>query len=154
MLIEEKLKSMNIILPPPPPPAAAYVPYRCVGNLVYISGQDCRINGRLQYEGKVGADVTEEQAYQGARTAAINALAVLKSAIGSLDKVVQIVNVHGYVNSAQGFVNQPYVINGASEFLIEVFGERGKHSRCALGSYELPFNTCIELEMIVEVSDE
>ena len=103
---------------------------------------------------KVGQEVTVEQAYQAARTAAINALAVLNSAIGTLDKVVQIVNQHGYVNSAPGFVQQPFVINGASELLIEIFGERGKHSRCALGSSELPFNTCVELEMIVEVESE
>lgn len=154
MSIEDRLRALEITLPEPPKPGAVYVPYRIVGDLVYISGQDCRINGELEYQGKVGREVSEAEAYKAARTAAINALAVLKSAIGSLENVKQVVNLHGYVNSAEGFVNQPYVINGASELLIEIFGERGKHSRCALGNNELPFGTCVEIEMIVEVKQD
>jgi len=151
MMIEKKIEEIGYILPEAPKPVASYIPFRKTGNLVYISGQDCRVNGKLKYEGKVGSDVTEEQAYDAARITAINLLAILKSAIGDLDKVTKIVNLHGFVNSAPGFVRQPMVINGASEFLVELFGEKGKHSRCALSANELPFNTPVEIEMIVEV---
>lgn len=142
---------MGIEIPEVAKPVASYVPFRSVGNLIYISGQDCRVKGKLKYEGKVGRDVTEEEAYEAARITAINLLAILKNAIGNLDKVVKIVNLHGFVNSADGFVRQPMVINGASDLLLEVFGEKGKHSRCALSTNELPFNTPVEIEMIVEV---
>lgn len=151
MLAEEKLRKMGIELPPVPEPVAEYLPYRKTGNLIYISGQDCRINGELKYEGKVGAEVTEEQGYQAAKIAVIRCLAVLKSAIDDLDDLVQVVNLRGFVNSAPGFVRQPMVINGASEFLVQLFGEKGKHSRCALSANELPFNTPVEIEMVVEV---
>jgi enamine deaminase RidA (YjgF/YER057c/UK114 family) len=153
MKIEEKIKKMGIEIPEAAKPVASYVPFRRVGNLIYISGQDCRVNGKLKYEGKVGRDVTEEEAYEAARITAINLLAILKSAIGNLDKVVKIVNLHGFVNSADGFVRQPMVINGASDLLLEIFGEKGKHSRCALSANELPFNTPVEIEMIVEVKE-
>ena len=151
MLVEEKLRKLGIELPPVPEPVAEYLPYRKTGNLIYISGQDCRINGELKYEGKVGAEVTEEQGYQAAKIAVIRCLAVLKSAIADLDDLVQVVNLRGFVNSAPGFVRQPMVINGASEFLVQLLGERGKHSRCALSANELPFNTPVEIEMVVEV---
>ncbi|NLY88230.1 MAG: RidA family protein [Firmicutes bacterium] len=151
MKIEKKLEELGVKLPEPATPVAAYVPFRRTGNLVYISGQDCKVNGELKYKGKVGKDVTEEEAYEAAKIAAINLLAILKSAVGDLDRVRQIVNLHGYVNSAAGFVRQPFVINGASEFLVEVFGEKGKHSRCALSCNELPFDTPVAIEMIVEV---
>lgn len=153
MEIEKKLEQMGYSLPAMPQPIAAYVPYRKTGNLIYISGQDCKVDGQLKYKGKVGKDVTEEEAYEASRIAAINLLSILKEAIGDLDKVIKIVNLHGFVNSAPGFVRQPIVINGASEFLIELFGERGKHSRCALAANELPFNTPVEIEMIVEVEE-
>lgn len=151
MLVEEKLRKLGIELPPVPEPVAEYLPYRKTGNLIYISGQDCRINGELKYEGKVGAEVTEEQGYQAAKIAVIRCLAVLKSAIDDLDDLVQVVNLRGFVNSAPGFVRQPMVINGASEFLVQLLGEKGKHSRCALSANELPFNTPVEIEMVVEV---
>ena len=151
MAIEEKLKKMKINIPKAPKPVASYVPFRRVDNLIYISGQDCRINGKLKFEGKVGKEVTEEEAYEAARITAINLIAILKSAIVDLDKVVKIVNLHGFVNSTEGFIRQPMVINGASDLLLEIFGEAGKHSRCALSMNELPFNTPVEIEMIVEV---
>ena len=151
MLVEEKLRKLGIELPPVPEPVAEYLPYRKTGNLIYISGQDCRINGELKYEGKVGAEVTEEQGYQAAKIAVIRCLAVLKSAIADLDDLVQVVNLRGFVNSAPGFVRQPMVINGASEFLVQLFFFKGKHSRCALSANELPFNTPVEIEMVVEV---
>lgn len=153
MKIEEKMKKMGIEIPEVPKPIASYVPFRRAGNLIYLSGQDCRVNGKLKYEGKVGRDVTEEEAYEAARITAINLLAILKNAIGDLDSVVKIVNLHGFVNSADGFVRQPMVINGASDLLVKIFGEKGKHSRCALSANELPFNTPVEIEMIVEVEN-
>lgn len=153
MKIEEKLNQLGVKIPEAAKPVASYVPYRRTGNLIFISGQDCRVNGKLKYEGKVGAEVSEEEAYDAAKITVINLLAILKSAIGDFNKVVKIVNLHGYVNSADGFVRQPFVINGASDFLLEVFGDKGKHSRCALSANELPFNTPVEIEMIVEVED-
>ena len=153
MTVEERLVELGVELPEPAKPVAAYIPYSRTGNLIFISGQDCRVNGELKYKGKVGRDVTEEEAYDAARITAINLLAILKSAVGDLDKVKKIVNLHGYVNSAGGFVRQPMVINGASEFVIEVFGEKGRHSRCALSCNVLPFDTPVEIEMIVEVED-
>lgn len=151
--IEERLRRLGVEIPEPATPVAAYVPYVRTGNLIFISGQDCRVDGELKYTGKVGKDVGEEEAYEAAKITAINLLAILKSAIGDLNKVKRIVNLHGYVNSAPGFVRQPMVINGASEFLVEVFGDKGKHSRCALSCNELPFDTPVEVEMIVEVED-
>ena len=153
MKVEKKLKELGIILPKLAKPVAEYLPYRKTGNLIYISGQDYRVKGKLQYQGKVGKDITKEEGYTAARIATINALSVLKEAIGSLDKVVKIVSLHGFVNSADGFVRQPYVINGASEPLVKIFSAGGRHSRCALSANELPFNTPVELEMIVEVED-
>lgn len=153
MKVEERLKELGVVLPEPTTPVAAYIPYSRSGNLIFLSGQDCRIEGELKYKGKVGKDVTEEDAYDAARITAINLLAILKSAVGDLDRVRKIVNLHGYVNSADGFVRQPMVINGASEFLVEVFGDRGTHSRCALSCNELPFDTPVEIDMIVEVED-
>jgi len=149
--VEEILEELGIELPLPPKPAAVYVPAKRVGNLVYTSGQDCRINGVLLYEGKVGSDLTVEQGYEAARQTMINCLAVLKAEIGDLNRIKQVVKLLGFVNSAPGFVEQPYVMNGASELLEQLFGEKGSHARSALSSNELPFNTCIEIEMIVEI---
>ncbi|UCZ52892.1 RidA family protein [Bacillus shivajii] len=149
--VEQRLKEVGIELPEAPKPAAVYVPAKTFGNLVYTSGQDCRIDGKLMYEGKVGKDITLEQGYEASRQTMVNCLAVLKGEIGDLDRVKQIVKVLGFVNSAEGFVEQPYVINGASELLEEAFGDKGKHARSALSSNELPFNTPVEIEMIVEL---
>lgn len=150
-LIEEKLAELGIDLPEAPKPVAIYVPAKTFGNLVYVSGQDCRVDGVLKYSGKVGSDLTIEEGYDAARQTMINALAVLKEHIGDLNRVKQIVKLLALVNSADGFVEQPIVINGASELLQEVFGERGLHARSAISSNELPFNTPVEIEMIVEI---
>lgn len=150
-LIEEKLAELGIDLPEAPKPVAIYVPAKTFGNLVYVSGQDCRVDGVLKYTGKVGSDVTIEEGYDAARQTMINALAVLKEHIGDLNRVKQIVKLLALVNSADGFIEQPIVINGASELLQEVFGERGLHARSAISSNELPFNTPVEIEMIVEI---
>lgn len=149
--IEKILEEKGIVLGVVPTPVAEYVPAKTVGNLVYTSGCDCRINGVLKYEGKVGSDLTVEQGYDAARQVMINIIAVLKQQIGDLDRVKQVVKMLAFVNSADGFVEQPYVINGASELLVEIFGEKGKHARSAISANELPFNTPVEIELIVEI---
>lgn len=149
--IEKRLKEMGIVLPEPPKPAAVYVPAMTVGNLVFTSGNDCRVNGVFLYEGKLGEDLTIEQGQEAARQTMINLLAVLKVHIGNLDRIKKIVKVLAFVNSSPDFVEQPYVINGASEFLEDVFGEKGKHARSAIGTSNLPFNIPVEVEIIVEI---
>ncbi|MBB6635643.1 RidA family protein [Cohnella thailandensis] len=151
--IEQKLMEMGIVLPGPIEPKFSYVPAKTFGNFVYTSGQDCRINGVLMYEGKVGAEVTLEQGREAARQTGINLLTVLKHHLGDLDRIKQFVKVLGWVNSAEGFSNQPLVINGCSDFFEEVFGEKGKHARSAVSANELPFNTPVEIEIIVEIED-
>lgn len=151
--VEKRLLEVGVEIPAAPEPKAVYVPVKRVGNLLYTSGQDCRVNGKLKYEGKVGSDLTVEEGYDAARQVAINCLSVLKQEISDLDQIKQVVKLLGFVNSADGFVEQPYVINGASELLEEAFGEKGKHARSAISSNELPFNTPVEIEMIVEMED-
>lgn len=151
MSFEKRLTELGIVLPEVPKPAAIYVPAVTINDLVFLSGQACTINGRLQYEGKLGKDLTIAKGQEAARTCMINLLSALKQEIGSLDRVERIVNVKGYINSASGFVEQPYVMNGASQLLESIFGEAGKHSRCALAANELPFNTPVEIEMIVQI---
>lgn len=149
--IENRLKELGIILPKVGEPVATFVPAITTGNLVFVSGTDCRVNGELLYEGKLGKDVTIEQGQKAAKQTMINLLAVLKEHLGSLSRINKIVKVLAFVNSAPGFVEQPYVINGASDFLESVFGEAGKHARSAIGTSELPFNIPVEIEMIVEI---
>jgi enamine deaminase RidA (YjgF/YER057c/UK114 family) len=149
--IEERLQQLQIELSSAPKPAAVYIPIQQTGNLVYLSGQDCRINGKLMYEGKLGRELTIEQGKEAARQTMINCLSVLKEYLGDLDRVVKIVKLLGFVSSAEGFVDQPLVINGASELLEEVFGASGSHARSAIGTNELPWRTPVEIEMIVEV---
>jgi enamine deaminase RidA (YjgF/YER057c/UK114 family) len=151
--IEARLKELNIELPPIGEPRFSYIPCNRTGNLLYLSGQDCRINGVLMYEGKVGSDLTIEQGQEAARQVIINCLAVMKSYLGDLDRVVKIVKMLGFVNSSLGFGDQPYVINGASDLLIEVFGDNGRHARSAIGTSDLPFHTPVEIELIVEIRD-
>jgi enamine deaminase RidA (YjgF/YER057c/UK114 family) len=150
---EEKLKQLGIELPEVPKPLGAYVPFVKAGNLVYLSGMLPLKEGRLVRTGRVGESVTVEDAAGLARVAAINALAVLRSAIGSLDKVKRCVKLSGSVASAQDFYDQPKVINGASELMVEVFGEAGMHARAAVGVNVLPLNSPVEIEFIFEVRD-
>lgn len=151
--IEEKLKELNIELPQMPAPAGSYVPAVIVDKMVFVSGQLPTIKGELKYSGKVGKDITPEEAYEAAKLCALNALGVLKSYLGDLDRIAQIVRIGGFVNSQDGFTMQPKVINGASDFLVEVFGERGKHARAAVGVNELPLNAAVEVEMLVYLKD-
>ena len=149
MSIESRLKELNITLPEAPKPAGSYVPAVVCDRMVFVAGQLPSLNGELKYTGKVGTEVSIEDAYEAAKLCAINALGVLKAYVGDLDKIEQVVRVGGFVNSADGFTLQPKVINGASDFLVEVFGEKGKHARAAVGVNELPLNAAVEVEMLV-----
>ncbi|WP_289137059.1 RidA family protein [uncultured Brevibacillus sp.] len=151
--IEQRLQELGITLPEPPPVAAIYVPAVTVGNLVYTSGNDCRVSGKLMFTGKLGQELTIEEGQLAARQTMINLLAVLKTHLGDLDKIERIVKLLAFVNSAPGFADQPYVINGASALLEEVFGEQGRHARSAIGTSELPFHTPVEIEMIVQMKE-
>lgn len=151
MKIEAKLESMGYKVPEAPKPVAAYVPAVQTGNLIFTSGQLPTVNGELKAKGQVGGDVSVEAAYEAARYCALNCLAVVKSIVGDLDRVKRIVKVVGFVNSAPGFNAQPKVVNGASEFLVEVFGDAGKHARSAVGAAGLPLEAPVEVEMVVEV---
>jgi enamine deaminase RidA (YjgF/YER057c/UK114 family) len=146
-----KLAALGLELPPVTAPLAAYVPAVRTGNHVYVSGQVPMVAGKLQLTGKVGAEVSPEQAQQLAARCALNALAAIDDLVG-LEAVVRIVKVVGFVASATGFTGQPGVINGASEFLVEVFGEAGRHARSAVGVAELPLGAPVEVELIAEVS--
>jgi enamine deaminase RidA (YjgF/YER057c/UK114 family) len=150
MTILEKIESLGLTLPAVPAPVAAYV--NCVrsGNLLFLSG-GLPIDGDKKVIGKVPTDVTPEQAQEGARMIILNRLAVIQEEIGSLDKVKQIVALNGFVNSEPDFYGHPVVINGASELLVEIFGDKGKHSRTALGAAALPLNVAVEINLVVEV---
>jgi enamine deaminase RidA (YjgF/YER057c/UK114 family) len=152
--VEKRLNDLGFQLPSVPEPAAAYVPSIRTGNLVFISGQGTMINGEWKYQGRVGEKYSLEQGYKAAQTVMLNALSVLKNEIGNLDKVKRIVKVLGWVNSSHDFNQQPYVINGASELLENTFGKRGKHTRSAVSAHVLPFDTTVEIEMIVEVEND
>ena len=150
MSITRKLAELGLTLPAVPAPVAAYV--NCVrsGNLLFISG-GLPIDGDRKILGKVPSEVSIEEAKEGARMIVLNRLAVIQDEIGSLDKVRQIVALNGFVNSDPDFHGHPQVINGASELLVEIFGERGKHSRTALGAAALPLNVAVEINLVVEV---
>ena len=153
MEIENKLKALGIVLPDPPTPAANYIGYVRIGNLLFIGGNIGRIDGVIKYRGKVGAEISVEQAYDAARNCALNHLAIMKSALGDLDKVERIVKVLGYVNVAPGFVDMPKVVNGESDLLVQVFGEKGQHTRAAIGVASLSQDAPVENEITVQVSD-
>ncbi|MBP2016753.1 enamine deaminase RidA (YjgF/YER057c/UK114 family) [Symbiobacterium terraclitae] len=153
MSVEAKLQELGITVPEAPKPVAAYVPFVRSGDLVFTSGQIAVEAGQLKYKGKVGKDLTPEEGYQAARLCAINTLAVLKAAVGSLDRIAQIVKVVVFVNSAEGFTGQPAVANGASELYQQVFGEKGLHARSAVGASELPMGTAVEVEVIARIAE-
>ena len=150
MTASERLAELGIILPAVAKPLAAYVPAVRTGSLVYTSGQLPLQAGDLTHTGKVGAEVTPEQAKVAARTCALNALAAIDALVG-IDAVIRIVKVVGFVASAPGFSGQPGVVNGASEVLGELFGDAGAHARSAVGVSELPLGAPVEVELIVEV---
>ena len=145
---EQRLKELKITLPSPPAPVANYVPAVRVGNLLYLSGSTSR---DLKPLGKVGKEVTVEQGYKAAREAGMILLAYARASLGSLDRVKRVVKVLGMVNSAEGFGDQPAVVNGFSDLMVEVFGEAGKHARSSVGVAALPGNAPVEVEVIFEV---
>jgi enamine deaminase RidA (YjgF/YER057c/UK114 family) len=149
----QRLAELGLTLPQVVTPLAAYVPAVRVGGFVYVSGQVPVADGKLLAAGKVGGAVTAAEATALARTCALNALAAAAAAAGGLDEIRRIVKVTGFVASAPGFNGQPQVINGASELLIEVFGEDGRHARSAVGVAELPLDAPVEVELIAEVRD-
>ena len=150
---ETRLAEMGIELWPAPNPVANYVNGVRTGNLIFLAGKGPRRADGTEIRGKLGKDLTIEEGYEGARLTAINQLAVLKEMLGDLSKVKRVVKVLGMVNSDPDFVEQPAVINGFSDLIVEVFGERGKHARAAVGMASLPRGQAVEIEMVVEVED-
>lgn len=153
MKINDKLKSLNIEIPPAPKPVGAYVAYKNINNIVYISGQlPIDVNGKIN-KGKVGSDLTTEQGQIAAKLCCINLIAQLKTACnGDLNKVKNCIKITGYVNSTDTFVDQPKIINGASELLVSVFGENGKHARAAVSVNSLPLGGSVEIDGIFEIN--
>lgn len=151
ILVEEKINELGYELKEAPKPLASYIPVTTVGNLVFSAGQVPVSAGNLLYKGKLGKDLSDDEGKKAAELCAVNCLNVIKSEIGDLDKVDKIVKVTVFVNSADGYTDQPKIANGASDFLVNVFGEKGKHVRSAVGVNELPINAPVEVEMIVAV---
>jgi len=159
MRIEEKLRQMGLELPPTPTPSGSYIPALCVGDLIFASGQAPCQNGQavyngVSYKGKAGKEISVEKAYEAARICALLLLAEIKYAIGDLDRIDRIVKLNGFVNSTDDFKDQPKVINGASDLLIELFGENGRHARSAVGVSTLPCDVCVEIELIAILKPE
>lgn len=151
MSFERRLTDLGIALPAPPKPVATYVPAVLAGDLLFLSGVIPFRDGKLAFEGKLGRELTVEQGYEAARLAVLNALAIVRHELGTLDRVARIVRMTGHVASAEGFVQHPAVINGASDLLVKIFDAAGQHARVALGAAELPLNAPVELELIVRV---
>ena len=147
----DRLKELGIDLPDVASPLGSYKPASVTGSLIFVSGQLPLSGGKLVFEGKVGVDVSPEDAARAARQSAINVLAVMKKELGALDNVKKIVKVTGYVASAPGFTGQAGVINGASNLFFDVFGEEGRHARAAVGVSELPLNAPVEVEIVAEI---
>ena len=150
-MIEEKIKELGIELPEVAKPLAAYIPAKQVGNLVMTSGQVPLVKGVINFAGKVGSDLTEEEGQKAAQICALNCLAAIKGVIGNLDKIVEVVKLTVFVASAETFTSQPKVANGASELIGKIFGKSGKHVRSAVGVTSLPLNASVEIEMTVRV---
>ncbi|QTN33548.1 RidA family protein [Akkermansiaceae bacterium] len=150
--IEKKLSNLGITLPAPPAAGGNYVPYKRVGNMLYLAGVIASREGEITHEGQVGDTQTVESGYEAARVCALNALAVIKQAAGSLDAVEQIVSLSGYVNAIAGFPSSPLVINGASDLFLTVLGDAGMHARAAVAVAGLPKNSTVEIQLIVELT--
>lgn len=150
-MIEETLASLGIKLPTPPAPAGSYVPVVVSGNLAFVAGQIPTEAGQVKFKGKLGRDVSIESGQQAAKLCTVNALAQLKSSLGSLDRIKRFVKVTGFVNCDPSFADHPKVVNGASDLLVQIFGEKGKHARAAVGVSSLPLDSAVEVEFICEV---
>jgi len=153
IVIQKRLDELRISLPTPPKPAGSYVPVVTSNNLAFISGQIPIEDGQLKYQGKVQNEQSIQSAQNAAKLCIINALSQLNAYFGTLEKIKKIVRVSGFVNSDENFTEHPKVINAASELLVEIFGEKGKHSRIAIGVPSLPLNATIEIDMIIEFSN-
>jgi enamine deaminase RidA (YjgF/YER057c/UK114 family) len=150
-MIDEKLESLGITLPTPPKPAGSYIPVVKTGNLIFVSGQIPVKDGQVQFKGQVPTSISVEEAQAAARLCIVNALAQLKTELGTLDRISKIVRVSGFVNSSQEFYEHPKIINAASDLLFEIFGEKGRHARIAVGVASLPLNAAVEIDLIAEV---
>jgi enamine deaminase RidA (YjgF/YER057c/UK114 family) len=151
-MIEQRLQELNIALPLQPAPAANYAPFVKTGSLIFISGQLPSLNGELKYMGKVGREFTLEEGQKAARLCVLNVLAQLKEACyGDLDQVLGCIRLGGFVNSTDDFKDHPKVINGASDLIVSIFGEKGRHARAAVGVNSLPFGVAVEIEALFEV---
>jgi enamine deaminase RidA (YjgF/YER057c/UK114 family) len=150
-VIEERLAELGIILPPAPQPVASYIPVKVVGDLAWVAGQIPMQDGAVTVAGKVGGEVTIDDANAGARRCALQALAALQAVLGTLDRVKGIVKLDVFVASATGFTDHPKVANGASDLLVEVFGDEGRHARAAVGVPELPLGAAVEVALLVQV---
>jgi enamine deaminase RidA (YjgF/YER057c/UK114 family) len=151
--VERRLAELNLTLPNATKPVANFLPCVRSGNLLFVSGQVTSLNGELRHVGKVGREITVAEAREGARLCALNALAQAKAFLGELDRVTRVCQVQGFVNAIPDFTEHPVVINGASDLLVEVFGEDvGKHSRFAVGAGSLPFNVAVEVAVVFEVA--
>lgn len=150
-MIEEKIAELGFELPEIAKPLAAYIPAKKVGDLVMTSGQVPLVKGEIKYAGKLGKDLSEEEGQNAARVCALNCLAAIKGVIGSLDNIEEIFKLSVFVNSSDEFTAQPKVANGASELIVNIFGDKGKHARSAVGVNQLPLNAAVEIEMIVKV---
>jgi len=151
MKIEDRVRAINLEIPEPVKPLGAYLPALLSGNQIYVSGQLPFLKGQLLHPGQLGRDITIEQGYGAARICALNSLSAIKTVLSDLDKIKRIVKINGYVSSERGFNDQPQIINGASEFFFEVFGESGRHARSAVGVPGLPMGSCVELDLIAEI---
>lgn len=150
-MIEERLAELGIILPPAPQPVASYIPVKVVGDLAWVAAQIPMQDGAVTVAGKVGGEVTIDDANAGARRCALQALSALRAALGTLDRVKGIVKLDVFVASATGFTDHPKVANGASDLLVEVFGDEGRHARAAVGVPELPLGAAVEVALLVQV---
>ncbi|MEP3244790.1 MAG: RidA family protein [Sneathiella sp.] len=151
--IDTHLEKLGITLPEGAAPAANYIPYTVTGDLVFVSGQVPFVDGKITYQGKVGEDYSVEEAADCARICALNILSQVKAACGGdLDRVVQVVKLGGFVNCVDGFAAQPTVINGASDLMVEVFGDKGRHARFAVGTNALPLNVAVEIDAVFQIS--
>ncbi|MCD6514400.1 MAG: RidA family protein [Candidatus Odinarchaeota archaeon] len=154
MSFDEKLKKLGIELPVPSKPVASYVPALTIDNFIYVSGQLPIKNGKLIFKGKLGKELSVEDGYKAAEICAINILAQLKAKLGTLDKIEQIIKVEGYVASVPEFTEHSKVINGASDLFLKIFGEKGKHTRIAVGMASLPLNAPVEISLVAKIKRE
>ncbi|MDE1838875.1 MAG: RidA family protein [Thaumarchaeota archaeon] len=151
-MIEENLASLGILLPTPPKPAGSYIPVVRTGNLIFVSGQIPIKDGQVQFKGQVPTSISIEDAQKAAKLCITNVLAQIKAEIGTLDKITKIVRVSGFVNSSPEFYEHPKIINSASDLLFEIFGEKGKHTRIAVGVASLPLNSAVEIDLVAETT--